>query len=147
EISWDMFCNGMVLLQDGRVLIDGGTTQYNPFYGAANAAIFDPASNTFSDIQPTLQGRWYPTLLTLADGRVMTFSGLTETGKTNPAVEFYTIGSTWSSTFNASWTPDLYPRLHLLPNGTVFYSGAQPKSKLFDPSTKSWNTNFAVTNY
>jgi len=146
-VSWDMFCNGMVMLQDGRVLIDGGTIQYNPFYGAANASIFDPATNTFTDIQPTLHGRWYPTLLTLADGRVITFSGLNETGTTNTAVEFYTIGSGWSSTFNASWTPDLYPRLHLLPNGKVFYSGSQTKSKMFDPSTQTWNTNFAVTNY
>src|SRR5690349_16821182 len=28
SLSWDMFCNGMVLLQDGRALIDGGTIQY-----------------------------------------------------------------------------------------------------------------------
>src|SRR5881398_3191213 len=40
-VSWDMFCNGMVMLQDGRVLIDGGTIQYDPFRGAANASIFD----------------------------------------------------------------------------------------------------------
>src|SRR2546425_13213812 len=33
---WDMFCNGAVALPDGRVFINGGTTQYNPFHGAAN---------------------------------------------------------------------------------------------------------------
>ena len=146
-LSWDMFCNAMVMLQDGRVLIDGGTIQYDPFYGSANASIFDPVTNTFADIQPTLHGRWYPTLLTLGDGRVMTFSGALETGGTNKAIEFYTIGSGWTSPFNASWTPDLYPRLHLLPDGRVFYSGSQSKSKSFDPSTSTWNTNFATTNY
>ena len=146
-LSWDMFCNAMVLLQDGRVLIDGGTIRYDPFYGAPNASIFDPATNTFTDTQPTLHGRWYPTLLTLGDGRVMTFSGLMETGGTNTAVEFYTIGSGWTSPINASWTPDLYPRLHLLSDGRVFYSGAQTKSRLFDPSTNTWKTNFATTNY
>src|SRR4051812_9517989 len=87
-VSWDMFCNGMVMLQDGRVLIDGGTIQYDPFRGAPNASIFDPATNTLIDVQPTSHGRWYPTLLTLADGRVMTFSGLLETGGTNQAAEF-----------------------------------------------------------
>ena len=92
-------------------------------------------------------GRWYPTVLTLGDGRVMTFSGLNETGGTNTAVEFYTVGSGWSQQYIASWTPDLYPRLHLLPNGKVFYSGAQTTSKLFDPSTTTWNTNVATTNY
>ena len=37
-------------------------------------------------------GRWYPTVTTLGDGRVMTFSGLHETGGTNTAVEIYTAG-------------------------------------------------------
>jgi hypothetical protein len=146
-VSWDMFCNGMVMLQDGRVLIDGGTIQYDPFRGAPNASVFDPATNTFIDVQPTSHGRWYPTLLTLADGRVMTFSGLLETGGTNQAVEFFTIGSGWSTAYPASWTPDLYPRLHLLPDGKVFYSGSQTKSKFFDLSSNTWITNVATTNY
>ncbi|PYV51147.1 MAG: hypothetical protein DMG98_26580, partial [Acidobacteria bacterium] len=33
SVSWDMFCNAMALLKDGRALIDGGTIQYDPFYG------------------------------------------------------------------------------------------------------------------
>ena len=147
SVSWDMFCNGMVLLQDGRALIDSGTIQYDPFYGEPQVAVFDPASNTFSNVQNMAHGRWYPTVLTLGDGRVMTFSGLNETGGTNTAVEFYTVGSGWSQEYPASWTPDLYPRLHLLPSGKVFYSGAQTTSKLFDPSTTTWNTNVATTIY
>jgi Domain of unknown function (DUF1929)/Glyoxal oxidase N-terminus len=147
SVSWDMFCNGMVLLQDGRALIDGGTIQYDPFYGQPQVAAFDPATNTFTNVQNMAHGRWYPTVLTLGDGRVMALSGLNETGGTNTAVEFYTAGSGWSQQYPASWTPDLYPRLHLLPNGKVFYSGAQTTSKLFDPSTTTWNTNVASTNY
>jgi hypothetical protein len=146
-LSWDMFCNGMVLLQDGRALIDSGTIQYDPFYGQPQVAVFDPATNTFTNVQSMAHGRWYPTVLTLGDGRVMAFSGLNETSATNTAVEFYTAGSGWSQQYPASWTPDLYPRLHLLPNGTVFYSGAQTTSKLFDPSTTTWNTNVATTIY
>lgn len=147
SVSWDMFCNGMVLLDDGRALIDGGTIQYDPFYGQPQVAVFDPGTNAFTNVQNMAHGRWYPTVLTLGDGRVMTFSGLNETGGTNTAVEFYTVGSGWSQQYPASWTPDLYPRLHLLPNGKVFYSGAQTTSKMFDPSTITWNTNFATTNY
>src|SRR5438132_7142635 len=147
SVSWDMFCNAMALLKDGRALIDGGTIQYDPFYGQPQAAVFDPATNTFSNTQSMAHGRWYPTVVTLGDGRVMTFSGLNETGGTNTAVEFYTVGSGWSTQYPASWTPDLYPRLHLLPNGKVFYSGAQTTSKLFDPSTTTWNTNVATTIY
>jgi len=147
SVSWDMFCNGMVLLDDGRALIDGGTIQYDPFYGQPQVALFDPSTNAFTNTQSMAHGRWYPTVLTLGDGRVMTFSGLNETGGTNTAVEFYTVGSGWSQQYPASWTPDLYPRLHLLPSGKVFYSGAQTTSKMFDPSVTTWNTNFATTNY
>jgi hypothetical protein len=147
SVSWDMFCNGMVLLDNGQALIDGGTIQYDPFHGEPRAATFDPLANTFSNVQNMTHGRWYPTLVTLGDGRVMTFSGLNETGSTNPAVEFYSADSGWSAEYVAPWNPDLYPRLHLLPNGKVFYSGAQTTSKLFDPSTNTWNTSVASTNY
>src|SRR5262249_25485862 len=58
----------------------------------------------------------------------------------------YTIGSGWSTQYIANWTPDLYPRMHLLPNGKVFYSGAQTTSRQFDPSTTTWTT-VANTNY
>jgi len=146
--SWDMFCNGMVLLDDGRPFIASGTIQYDPFFGQLQAATFDPQANTFSNVPNMAHGRWYPTLVTLGDGRVMIFSGLNETGGTNTAVEFYSVDTgSWSSPISASWTPDLYPRLHLLPNGKVFYSGAQTTSKLFDPSTNTWNTSLAKTNY
>lgn len=147
SVSWDMFCNGMVLLEDGRPLIAGGTIQYDPFNGQSQVATFDPLANTFSNVQNMAHGRWYPTLVTLGDGRVMTFSGLSETGSTNSAVEFYSADSGWSSEYIAPWNPDLYPRLHLLPTGKVFYSGAQTTSKLFDPSTNTWNTSVAGTNY
>jgi hypothetical protein len=148
NVSWDMFCNGMVVLPDGRALIDGGTLAYDPFKGSPKSSIFDPATNIFSDAQNMAHGRWYPTVLTLGDGRIMTFSGFLETGEnTNTTVEFYTVGSGWSQPHIAPFTPDLYPRLHVLPNGKVFYSGAPPVSELFDPSTTTWTLNVATTNY
>ena len=148
SVSSDMFCNGMVVLQDGRAFINGGTLAYDPFLGSLKSTVFDPATNTFDDVQNMAHGRWYPTVLTLGDGRVMTFSGFLETGtNTNTTVEFYTVGSGWSQPFTAPFTPDLYPRLHLLPNGKVFYSGPSPVSQLFDPSTTTWTLNVATTNY
>ena len=89
-LGWDMFCNGMVTLPDGRVFINGGTLQYDPFHGERRNAIYDPATDKFTDLQNMAHGRWYPTTTVLGDGRVMTFSGLDETGATNIAVEFYT---------------------------------------------------------
>src|SRR6201997_2373059 len=103
SVSWDMFCNGMVLLEDGRPFIAGGTILYAPFYGEPQAATFDPQANTFSNAPNMAHGRWYPTLLTLGDGRVMTFSGLLEAGGTNTTVEFYSADSGWSTPFSAGW--------------------------------------------
>ena len=144
-VAWDMFCNGMVVLPDGRPFVMGGTLQYDPFHGELSTSTYDPGTNTFTNQQSMAHGRWYPTSTVLGDGRVMVFSGLDETGSTNTFVEFYSASSGWSSAFSAPWTPPLYPRMHVLPNGNVFYSGSG--SNLFNPSTHTWTTNIAFTNY
>ena len=146
-VGWDMFCNGMVVLPDGRPFVMGGTLQYDPFHGELRTSTYDPATNTFTDQQSMAHGRWYPTGTVLGDGRVMIFSGLSETGGTNTSIEFYSAGSGWSAAFSAPWTPPLYPRMHLLPNGNVFYSGSTTGSSLFNPATHTWTTNIAFTNY
>ena len=93
---WDMFCNGMVVLHDGRVFVNGGNLQYDPFFGERRSAVFDPQTHTFTAVQNMAHGRWYPTVTMLGDGRVMTFSGVKESGGTNTAVEIYTPGAGWS---------------------------------------------------
>ncbi len=145
--AWDMFCNGMVVLPDGRPFVLGGTIQYDPFFGQPRTAIYDPATNTLTDEQSMAHGRWYPTGLVLGDGRVMVFAGTNETGSSNTAVEIYQLGSGWSPQYVAPWTPPLYPRLHLLPSGNVFYSGSTPTSSIFNPTTTTWTTGVATTNY
>ena len=152
SLRWDMFCNSMVLLPDGRALIVGGTTQYDPFYGQPKTSIFDFKTNTFTDMQPMAQGRWYPTVTTLGDGRAVTFSGLDGSGNTTNLVEIYDpAGSGWTKVDCSSpsancWTPPLYPRMHLLPNDKVFYSGPNTPSHLFDPVNSTWS-NGANTNH
>ena len=146
-VAWDMFCNGMVILPDGRPFINGGTLQYDPFHGELKNAVYDPTTGVFTDVESMAHGRWYPTTTTLGDGRVMTFSGLTETGGTNSTVEIYTAGSGWSQEYPAGWTPPLYPRMHLMPNGNVFYSGSGTGSRIFNTTTNTWSAVVATTNY
>jgi hypothetical protein len=146
-VAWDMFCNGMVVLPDGRPFVMGGTLQYDPFHGELRTSTYDPSTNSFTDQQSMAHGRWYPTGTVLGDGRTMIFSGLDETGGTNTSVEFYSASSGWSAAFSAPWTPPLYPRMHVLPNGNVFYSGSTTGSSLFNPATHTWTTNVAFTNY
>ena len=57
-----MFCNGMVVLPDGRVFVNSGTLQYDPFHGHLKSAIYDPVTGQFTDVQNMAHGRWYPTV-------------------------------------------------------------------------------------
>lgn len=150
QVAWDMFCNGMVVLADGRAFVDGGTQQYDPFHGQLQSAVYDPATGQFANVQNMAHGRWYPTVTSLSDGTIMTFSGLDENGNTNSTVEIYTVGSGWSTPFGSPFTPPLYPRMTLLPSGKVFYSGSTTSSRYFDPVAHTWsgvvaNTNFSGT--
>ena len=80
----------------------------------------------FTDVENMAHGRWYPTVTTLGDGRVMTFSGLRETGGTNTAVEIYTRGVGVEPGVPAGWTPPLYPRMHLMPDGRSSTPAPEP---------------------
>jgi hypothetical protein len=156
-IGWDMFCNGMSLMQDGRVLIDGGTKAYGslelvgvqaevPFTGTVNTSIFDPGTESFVDAAPTAHGRWYPTVTELGDGRMMTTSGLNDSnGADNNTSEIFD-GQKWSAEIpgnpNIANFPEfqfpLYPRMHLLPTGHVFYSAPSSATLDFNPNTQTW---------
>ena len=55
--EWDMFCNGMRFLPDGRAFIVGGTLQYDPFFGEARTAFYDPTNTlTCGSPWPTVAG-------------------------------------------------------------------------------------------
>jgi len=146
-VGWDMFCNGMVVLADGRAFVNGGTLQYDPFHGELRSAVYDLNTGAFTDVQSMAHGRWYPTVTTLGDGTVMTFSGLSESGGTNTSIEIYSVSTGWSTQIGSPFTPPLYPRMHLLPDGKVFYSGSTTQSRLFDPVAKTWSGVIATTNY
>lgn len=64
----DMFCPGINSLADGRLMIDGGSTD-------ASTTIYDPASNTFSRAADMKMGRGYQSSVTLSDGRAFTIGG------------------------------------------------------------------------
>ena len=149
-IPWDVFCNGMSALRDGRMFITGGTTHYSPYYGARYTVLFDPIAGTFSRVQDMKHGRWYPTNIALPDGRTATFSGQNDTdGAINPTDEIYTVGSGWSPERPMNWPspPPNYPRAHLTPAGDLFFSGPQRQSHRFNPATLQWRYNVASTRY
>ena len=54
-LTWDMFCNGASVLPDGRVFINGGNLQYDPFFGERRSSAYDPATGTVQ--RPAEHGR------------------------------------------------------------------------------------------
>jgi hypothetical protein len=158
NLLWDLFCNGMAALPDGRFLVVGGSAAVAPPYGEFRATVFDPATEKFTQVESMAHGRWYATVTELSDGGLMAFSGLTEEGYTgqpqedtrgvhNQNVEIYHVGTGWSPEYEAPWVPPLYPHLHLLPNGNVFYSGETINSNIFNPFNQTWTLNVAQTIY
>ena len=110
---FDFFCGGDAFLADGRMLSAGGTLNYNPFKGRADVAIFDPVTETWSFAAKMQHGRWYPTLTTLGDGRVLATTGLNEAGNArNQALETYSAATNaWQQ---LHFTPD-FPGCRSMP--------------------------------
>ena len=71
----DLFCAGQTFLEGGRLLAAGGTARYTPFRGIRDALVFDPGDLRWIRVRRMLKPRWYPTLITLGDGRILSVSG------------------------------------------------------------------------
>ena len=119
----DLFCVGHSFLPDGRLLAAGGTSGYAPDRGLSSTVIFDPMSESFRKTASMNSGRWYPTFVTLASGRVFCASGINNQGNDvdfNPEI-FSEVG--WTSFSHPTSKLPTYPQLFLLENGSIFYSG------------------------
>lgn len=113
----DLFCAGQTFLRDGRLLIGGGA----PAGSLDSTHIFDPATETWTKVNDMLRARWYPTLVPLSDGRVMAFSG---SGASDVEVYDPATGNWTLVTGAMRYFPELYPSLHIVPSGQIFYSRA-----------------------
>src|SRR6516162_3329494 len=155
NLTYDVFCSGTAALFDGRSLIVGGTAVASVYNteGENRASIFNPVTNQYVQSQNMVDGRWYGTATALADGRIMAMSGKTQTGPTSRTVEIYDpqlAGAGWNPPTSVPFTPPLFPRLELLPGGTVFFTGhgsnnSTARAWIFNPATGGW-TQSAATN-
>ncbi len=174
-----LFCSSQVILRDGTVLVAGGTNYYSePHvpgtpYGVAeleglrNSRLFLPRSNRWIQSGWMHHGRWYPTLVTLANGDVFVASGVTklvkplypetpeDSGRNVVQTETYHLGTrAWTSNgTGGDRSLPLFPRLHLLPDGKVYYdAGGQTfnpfgqaydealwnEAAAYDPAARTW---------
>jgi hypothetical protein len=123
----DVFCAAHSWRVSGRLLVCGGTLQYDPFFGETATFAFDFTSQTWLTASSMNEGRWYPTCVTLANGKVFSISGYEVNGDLSVNPEIFSGGSVGWSLFSQT-TPGAYPlyaHLFLLDNGKLFYTGAQ----------------------
>ncbi|WP_437661614.1 kelch repeat-containing protein [Sorangium sp. So ce1182] len=116
------------LLADGRVLVAGGG-------GSANAEIYDPVSNTWSDAAPmSYEPEEFPTATLLSNGNVLVVGG-GAASLYDPATDSWTPTGPFT-------TPPTRSSRHmatLLADGTVLVmGGAGTNTELYDPSTNLW---------
>ncbi|MEX2458488.1 MAG: kelch repeat-containing protein, partial [Actinomycetota bacterium] len=186
----DMFCSDLIHLADGRLLIAGGTDWYSEpaapgdvpevggwgvpeLEGIRNTRIFDPKTNRFAQAGHMKYGRWYPTLVTLPNGKILVVSGVFKLVKASQLSQvrrtetFDPRTRKWTENYTGMASENslpLYPRLHLV-NGKVFYSGAGQSNglgptgwaadeplwamqQMFDPGTSEWQpTGLAQLGY
>ncbi|MFI9154320.1 galactose oxidase-like domain-containing protein [Streptomyces sp. NPDC053367] len=75
-----IFCAGHAYLPNGMVGVFGGNLGGNHGSGAHLALVFDPWKETWLQQQDMAEGRWYPTVVTGADGRQFITSGHSDVG-------------------------------------------------------------------
>jgi fibronectin type 3 domain-containing protein len=138
----DLFCVGHARLADGRAFIVGGNLI--PGAGLVDSNIFDDVNNTWTLTRPMKYARWYPSVTTLPDGRVLVMSGSESCETCIAAIpEVYDpTTDTWTELTTATKSIALYPHTFVLPDGKVFVSStsrASIVSMTLNVATQTWN--------
>jgi hypothetical protein len=129
----NLWCSGISFLADGRVLATGGNLGYTPDWrGLQRAYIFNPWTETWSEVGKMHGGRWYPSQVLLADGRTLVLQGYDETGTQtmnsnvdvfDPATGQFSLLGRLGSAGAPPRTGSYYPHTFLMPSGRVLIAG------------------------
>lgn len=157
-----LFCADVAMLADGSIMAVGGTAYYSEpgsnligyglteLEGLKTSRVYNPNTNRWMQGNDMNFGRWYPTLLTLPDSKMFVASGVTkllkpiypeapeQSGRNVPQTETFdpTTGKWTVNAQTAQRSLPLYPRLHLLPNGHVYYNAG---GQAFNPFGQAYD--------
>jgi hypothetical protein len=165
----DVFCSGHAFLADGRLVVGGGTeawvgdVAYHDhglgFPGHRACWEYRPRARTWRRVADMNRepghpdqggGRWYPTLVTLANGEVLALfghPGSTDERHRNDSPERYSAGANaWfalPTIAEAAAIPYTtlelnYPRVYVLRDGDVFFATSIGGCRVYDPFTGAW---------
>ena len=137
----NLFGSGHSALADGRLLFAGGTA--SPGVGLPYANIFDPMMQHWTLAAPMAFARWYPTVTTLPDGRLLVTSGSTtcETCLAPTPETYDPLTDTWTQMTGATLSLPLYPMMFVLPDGRVLAAGSVLQSivsQVLNLSSQTW---------
>jgi Domain of unknown function (DUF1929) len=96
------------------------------YWGDDKTYLFDPETERYQRVDNMTLARWYPTLVTLKDGRVLSVSGLDNFGRMIQGHnEIYDPETRlWNKAPGLKRTFPTYPSLFLMPSGDLFYTGS-----------------------
>ena len=120
----DLFCGGHVLMPDGRALVVGGTVGSNPWRGTNTVYAFDFVTETYQKLRDMAVGRWYPSAVTMQDGRQLITSGFDATGAVTDLVEVFDPRTNTTTRLAPTRRFPLYPRTYQTSTpGRIFHAG------------------------
>ena len=147
QTTQNLFCSAHTALADGRTLIMGGTVAGGGVLGIKDVSVFDPVTRNRTVAPRMNYARYYPSAITLGDGKVLTVAGNGDAscGACSIAIPevFDPVSNTWTSLTTANLIMPYYPHLFLLPNGRVMVTGTSEENiatYLLNMSTKLWTT-------
>ena len=123
----NLFCSGHCQLPDGRVLIVGGHAIFGGGSAAKKVHTFDPTTSSFVRHAAMQKDRWYPTCLTLPDGRALISSGSEGGGPpvfkgvVRDVEVFDPSNGSLAVTLGVHGDICMYPQMFVLPGGLVFF--------------------------
>jgi hypothetical protein len=106
------------------------------FQGSNDAYIFNVHTLSFQEVNSMQYARWYPTLVEMGNGMVMTMSGLDSTGNVAGNAE-------WFNPTTNQWSPGpyhgfpTYPATFLTESGQLFFTGSNAG---YGPNTPAWRS-------
>jgi galactose oxidase len=125
-----LFCSGHTFMADGRLMVSGGHKADDRGLDVTN--IFNPVTeNWVTGLPKMAKGRWYPTVTTLADGRVVTVAGRDSSSSVVLIPEIWE-NNRWVQLPGASLRLPYYPRQFVALNGKLFYAGERIKARYLD---------------
>ncbi|KAG9285305.1 hypothetical protein G9A89_001439 [Geosiphon pyriformis] len=161
-LNTNSFCSGGSFLGNGQLVESGGGEKTGgkaqSDVGFQALRLFNPCTDNTCDWQENVNGldsyRWYPTMLSLPDGRVFILGGSTEAARTNtpainnPTFEYYPKSSP-SGRFpfleDLTLPYNLYPNLNVVPGPegqNLIHVFANTKSILWDYKSQTQTKTF-----